>query len=69
MSPLGASSSTPSTRSRPTSTRWLLRLKVIGASKSMIFALSAAVYQQSQLPARVRESVRMRIAQINDCPI
>ncbi|HUV09688.1 MAG TPA: hypothetical protein VMX12_01850 [Acidimicrobiia bacterium] len=34
-----------------------------------VAALSAAVYQQSQIPARVRESVRMRIAQINDCPI
>ena len=31
--------------------------------------LSDAVYSKSQLPARVREAVRMRIAQINDCPI
>ena len=31
--------------------------------------LSAAVYSKSKLPARVREAVRMRIAQINDCPI
>ena len=31
--------------------------------------LSAAVYGESKLPARVRESVRMRIAQINQCPI
>jgi alkylhydroperoxidase family enzyme len=31
--------------------------------------LSAAVYEQSKIPARVREAVRMRIAQINDCPI
>jgi alkylhydroperoxidase family enzyme len=31
--------------------------------------LSDAVYSKSQLPPRVREAVRMRIAQINDCPI
>ena len=31
--------------------------------------LSKAVYGESKLPARVRESVRMRIAQINQCPI
>ena len=31
--------------------------------------LSAAVYGESKLPPRVREAVRMRIAQINDCPI
>ncbi len=31
--------------------------------------LSAAVYQGSELAAREREVVRMRIAQINDCPI
>ena len=31
--------------------------------------LSDAVYSKSGLPARVREAVRMRIAQINDCPI
>ena len=31
--------------------------------------LSAAVYEESKLPPRVREAVRMRIAQINDCPI
>ena len=34
-----------------------------------VAALSDAVYRKSQLPARVREAVRMRIAQINDCPI
>ena len=34
-----------------------------------VAALSDAVYSKSQLPARVREAVRMRIAQINDCPI
>ncbi len=31
--------------------------------------LSGAVYGGSKLPARVRESVRMRIAQVNQCPI
>jgi AhpD family alkylhydroperoxidase len=31
--------------------------------------LSYAVYSQSQLPARVREAARMRIAQINDCVV
>ncbi len=32
-------------------------------------ALSAAVYGNSKLPVRVRELMRMRIAQINDCHI
>ncbi len=32
-------------------------------------ALSAAVYGQSKLPARIRELMRMRIAQINDCSV
>jgi len=31
--------------------------------------LSAAVYERSILPARVKEAVRMRIALINDCPV
>lgn len=31
--------------------------------------LSMAVYEESKLAPRVREAVRMRIAQINDCPI
>lgn len=31
--------------------------------------LSVAVYEGSELPARVREAVRMRIAQINQCHI
>ena len=31
--------------------------------------ISYAVYSQSQLPARVREAARMRIAQINDCVV
>ena len=32
-------------------------------------ALSAAVYAESQLATRVRELMRMRIAQINDCSV
>ncbi len=32
-------------------------------------ALSWAVYEKSQLPVRLRELMRMRIAQINDCHI
>ncbi len=31
--------------------------------------LTQAVYHQSILPVRVREAARMRIAQLNDCPI
>ena len=31
--------------------------------------LSHAVYHQSMLPVRVREAARMRIAQLNDCPV
>jgi alkylhydroperoxidase family enzyme len=30
---------------------------------------SAAVYGDSSLPTRVRESARIRIAEINDCPV
>ena len=32
-------------------------------------ALSAAVYANSRLPIRIRELMRMRIAQINDCSV
>ena len=32
-------------------------------------ALSFAVYEKSRLPVRLRELMRMRIAQINDCHI
>jgi alkylhydroperoxidase family enzyme len=32
-------------------------------------ALTDAVHNKSVLPPRERECVRMRIAQINDCPI
>ena len=31
--------------------------------------LSKAVYKKSRLPARLREAVRMRVAQLNDCPV
>jgi hypothetical protein len=31
--------------------------------------LSYAAYHQSILPTRVREAARMRIAQLNDCPV
>jgi alkylhydroperoxidase family enzyme len=31
--------------------------------------LSKAAYHDSILPPRVREAARMRIAQLNDCPI
>jgi alkylhydroperoxidase family enzyme len=32
-------------------------------------AMRKATYEMSSLPARVREVARMRIAQINECPI
>jgi alkylhydroperoxidase family enzyme len=44
---------------------WMLRPDMAGA----VGALSDAAYKRSRLPAREREVVRMRIAQINDCPI
>ncbi len=44
---------------------WSLRPE-LGAG---VAGLSDAVYRHSQLPARAREAVRMRIAQINDCHI
>jgi alkylhydroperoxidase family enzyme len=44
---------------------WALRPELGKA----VAGLSTAVYQESKLPPRVREAVRMRIAQINDCPI
>lgn len=31
--------------------------------------LSDAAYNKSVLPVRVREAARMRIAQLNDCPV
>jgi alkylhydroperoxidase family enzyme len=44
---------------------WSLRPE-LGAA---VAGLSDAVYNKSELHPRVREVVRMRIAQINDCPI
>jgi alkylhydroperoxidase family enzyme len=44
---------------------WALQPDLGGA----VAALSDAVYNKSVLHPRVREMVRMRIAQINDCPI
>jgi alkylhydroperoxidase family enzyme len=44
---------------------WALRPELGGA----VGGLSNAVYRKSELPGRVREAVRMRIAQINECPI
>ena len=32
-------------------------------------SFAAAVYGESKLPMRLRELVRMRIAQLNDCPV
>jgi alkylhydroperoxidase family enzyme len=34
-----------------------------------VAAIVDAAYHQSKLPVRVREAARMRIAQLNDCPI
>jgi alkylhydroperoxidase family enzyme len=44
---------------------WSLRPEM-GAA---VQGLSYAVYSQSELPARVREAARMRIAHINDCAV
>jgi alkylhydroperoxidase family enzyme len=44
---------------------WSLRPEMSKA----VTALSDAVYNKSALAARERECIRMRIAQINDCPI
>ncbi|MGH9049833.1 MAG: carboxymuconolactone decarboxylase family protein [Acidimicrobiia bacterium] len=44
---------------------WMLRPEMAVA----IGTLSDAAYKESKLPTRERECVRMRIAQINDCPI
>jgi alkylhydroperoxidase family enzyme len=32
-------------------------------------AFGSAVYANSKLPTRLREFARIRIAQINDCPV
>jgi alkylhydroperoxidase family enzyme len=44
---------------------WALRPEFAEAAQG----LADAVYNKSRLPLRLRELVRMRIAQINDCPI
>ncbi len=44
---------------------WTLRPEMAGAISGLI----DGVYQQSRLPAREREAARMRIAQLNQCPI
>jgi hypothetical protein len=44
---------------------WSLRPQM-GAG---VDAMVATAYQHSQLSAREREGARMRIAQLNDCPI
>jgi alkylhydroperoxidase family enzyme len=44
---------------------WSLRPEMSKA----VTALSDAVYNKSALAVRERECIRMRIAQINDCPI
>ena len=44
---------------------WRLRPEMATA----IASLTDAAYKKSRLPAREREVARMRIAQINDCPI
>ena len=44
---------------------WLLRPDMAGAVGKMV----EAAYHRSRLPVRERELARMRIAQLNDCPI
>jgi alkylhydroperoxidase family enzyme len=44
---------------------WSLRPEM-GAA---VAGLVDAAYQRSRLPAREREAARMRIAQLNQCPI
>jgi alkylhydroperoxidase family enzyme len=34
-----------------------------------VVSMTNAAYQKSILPVRVREAARMRIAQLNDCPV
>ena len=34
-----------------------------------VATFSSAVYGTTKLPVRVREFARMRVAQINDCPV
>lgn len=44
---------------------WQLRPEM----SSGVAALIDIAYHKSKLPVRVREAARMRIAQLNDCPI
>ena len=44
---------------------WLLRPEMASAVGKMV----EAAYRRSRLPVRERELARMRIAQLNDCPI
>jgi len=44
---------------------WLLRPDMAPAVGKMV----EAAYRRSRLPVRERELARMRIAQLNDCPI
>src|ERR1700691_6615330 len=44
---------------------WTLRPEM----GSAINRLVDAAYNKSMLPVRVREAARMRIAQLNDCPV
>jgi alkylhydroperoxidase family enzyme len=44
---------------------WTMRPE-LGAA---VGQLVDAAYKKSRLPAREREAARMRIAQLNDCPI
>jgi alkylhydroperoxidase family enzyme len=44
---------------------WSLRPEMAKA----VVGMTNAAYHKSILPARVREAARMRIAQLNDCPV
>jgi alkylhydroperoxidase family enzyme len=44
---------------------WALRPEMGRAAAKM----TDAVYNKSILPVRVKEAARMRIAQLNDCPV
>ena len=44
---------------------WSLRPEMARA----VAGMSNAAYHKSILPVRVREAARMRIAQLNDCPV
>ena len=44
---------------------WTLRPEMSGAINRLV----DAAYNKSMLPVRVREAARMRIAQLNECPV